>query len=129
VIQSFSSKPLYDDTGTWTLADYAELARDERLERPVDAAGRPGQCRFGGGRPQGRGGERGHGRPPVATSRRPLQALTYGIVAVLVLAPIVPIVIQSFSSKPLYDPRAGAVSEVMAARRSRRRASNARRSR
>ncbi|WP_298962147.1 iron ABC transporter permease [uncultured Methylobacterium sp.] len=42
---------------------------------------------------------------PRATGRvdRPLQALTYGIVAVLVLAPIVPIVIQSFSSKPLYD--------------------------
>ncbi|MEH3148559.1 MAG: ABC transporter permease subunit [Methylobacterium frigidaeris] len=42
---------------------------------------------------------------PRATGRvdRPLQALTYATVAVLVLAPIVPILIQSFSSKPLYD--------------------------
>lgn len=34
---------------------------------------------------------------------RPFQAATYLLVAVVVLAPIVPIVVQSFASKPLYD--------------------------
>ncbi len=34
---------------------------------------------------------------------RPFQAATYLFVAVVVLAPIVPIVVQSFASKPLYD--------------------------
>jgi hypothetical protein len=67
VIQSFSSKPLYDDTGTWTLADYADPA-----PRQVGAADHDGEPHAHRLRDQGRGGaeqQRVSRRSPTASSR------------------------------------------------------------